>query len=86
MTINSHPHKTPSQIACDLSNQFKLTVSQQETVRLMAASAIVARQGIAGSIRKILCSGDANDPEQLRMALDRLVVSLDAHPEMQLGD
>lgn len=84
--IKNAPHQTPSQIATNLGAKFNLTSDEQQTVRLMASSAIVARQDVAAEIRRTLCSGNAFELDQLKSAMGQLAGALDSHPFTQLGD
>lgn len=85
-TINKEPHRSATQIAGELSSKYHLNPQQHQTVRLMTATAIVAKTDTAHALRKILCSGDSDTLEGLKQAITNLAEHLDRHPETDIGE
>jgi hypothetical protein len=86
LALDCHPLRTPSQTASDLRARFALNRAQTATVRLMTSSAVAARHDLAATLRRILSSGDTDDPNQLTAALRDLITRLETHPRPELGD
>ena len=85
-TLDIEPLLTPSQLAANLRARFALNRAQTATVRLMTSSAIAARHDLAATLRRVIGSGDADDPAQLLTVIRDLIVRLETHPRPQLGD